>query len=196
MIPKLSNILSSSRNLLNNFFTDRSYLEYINLFKLTKIKIGPFRDKHYLNCKLTNMRNHTKFDSSDKFEKTNFKYSIKEENRKGTTYNYSIYEFNKDFLIDSDIRLEISGRRIKFYSWLNFFYSTLDIFIHIIGEYMKDSDVKEFKSRKVRPSNVKEIIELGDITNLMKKKQNNEETPLPHENKDKINELFSNSKFL
>jgi hypothetical protein len=200
MIPKLSGIISSSRNLLNNFYTDRSYSEYINLFKLRKIKIGPFKSKHYLNCKLINMRGHAKFDSSNKFEKTNFKYSIKEETRKGETFSYSIYDFNEDFLIDSDVRLEISGRSIKFYSWLNFFYSTLDIFIHIIGEYMKDTDVVKNRTnnKATRPSNLKvndSVIELGDISNLMKKKYNCEEdNPIPIENKDKINDLFSNRK--
>jgi hypothetical protein len=194
MIPKISGLLSISKNLLGNTFTDRSYTEYINLFKISKIKIGPFRDKHYLDLKFMNFRNHAKFDSSNKFEKTNFKYSIKEENRKGETFNFSIFEFNEDFLIDSDVKLIISSRKIKFYAWLNFFYSTLDILIHMIGEYMKDTDMKVKNKIPIRPSNLKldEVIELGDLTKL-KKKEKTEENIQTEEAKN-ISELFSNSK--
>jgi hypothetical protein len=208
MIPKITtNILSHSRNILSSVFTDRSYYDYVNLFRITKIKIGPFRDKHYLNCKVVNFKNHTKFNSEDKFEKLNYKYSIKEEIKKGETMSYSIFEFNDDFLIDSDIKLIISGRKINFYSWINFFYSTLDIFIHIIGHYMKDTEISSQPvknvNKAVRESRMNlnaDVIELGDVTHLMKKKKDMdngvfESSAKQADNKnEKINELFSNRK--
>lgn len=95
MIPKIAkNILSVSRNLLSNVLIDKSYYEYINLFRLCKIKIGPFTDKQYLNCKISNFKNHIKFDSGSKYEKTNFKYVVKEETVQGKQVNYSIFVYD------------------------------------------------------------------------------------------------------
>jgi hypothetical protein len=92
MIPKMIKTnVTFSKNLLVNMLNDKVYYDYVNLFKLKKIKIGPFTDKHFLNCKLTNFRNHIKFDSSNKLESTNFKYSIKEEYSGGKLVNYSTF---------------------------------------------------------------------------------------------------------
>lgn len=92
MIPKIiRNYINYSKNLLVNVFNDKIYYEYTNIFKLKKLKIGPVSERQYLHLKLINLRNQVRFDSSDKYEKINFKYSIKEQYEKGKLVNYSIF---------------------------------------------------------------------------------------------------------
>lgn len=93
MLPKIcKNFISPSRNLLLNMFKDKFYYEYINIFKLKKIKVGPFNDKIGLNFQILNFKNQIKFNSNDKCEKVNFKYSFKEEldNQTQKMVNYVI----------------------------------------------------------------------------------------------------------
>lgn len=82
--------MSISDNLLLNVFRDKSYYEYINLFKIKKIKIGPFDTRQNLTFKIFDFRKGVIFDSSDTFEKRIFKYSVKEEIIGNKTLNYSI----------------------------------------------------------------------------------------------------------
>jgi hypothetical protein len=150
---------------------DRLYHEYVNLFKLKKIKIGPFYNKNYLNLKIVNFKNHTKFNSGDRFEKINFKHVIKEEIIKGKEMNYSIFEFNEDFLIDCDVKFIIEGKKINFYFWINLFFSTLDIFIHKINDLpiLTQEKPERLKTHMPRSSLA---VELGDLSNSKKKKEN------------------------
>jgi protein-tyrosine phosphatase len=93
LIPKIvNNFLTPSNNLLINMLKDKIYHEFINVFNLKKIKIGPFSNRLSLNFLLKNFKNQKKFDSSDKFEKINFKYFIKEEinPNTGKSMSYSI----------------------------------------------------------------------------------------------------------
>lgn len=80
--------------MLTNIFRDKSYYEYLNLFKIKKIKVGPFDSVHYLNFKIFNFSKGVVFDSSDSHEKRGYKISVKQELIGNISYNYSILVIN------------------------------------------------------------------------------------------------------
>lgn len=92
LIPKMIKTnLTFSKNLLVNVCNDKIYSLFSNSFKLKKLKIGPFKNKNFLNFKLTDFKDIIKFDSSSKNESVSYKYSIKEEYISGNLVNYSIF---------------------------------------------------------------------------------------------------------
>ena len=91
VIPKIiRNYITHSENLLSNIFKDKSYYEYINLFKVKKIKVGPLETMQYLVYKIYDFKNSVLFDSSYTLEKRAHKISIKQEIIGIKVYNYSI----------------------------------------------------------------------------------------------------------
>jgi hypothetical protein len=91
MIPKIiRNHISITENMLINIFRDKSYYEYINLFKMKKIKVGPFEEVQNLKFKIYDFAKSKLFDSSDSNEKRAFKVSIKQEIVGDKYFNYTI----------------------------------------------------------------------------------------------------------
>jgi len=91
MIPKIiRQQISPTENMLTNIFRDKSYYEYINLFKIKKIRVGPFEKLHYLTFKIYHFSKGILFDSSDPSEKRSFKISVKQDMVGNNIYNYSI----------------------------------------------------------------------------------------------------------
>ena len=177
--------LSFSKNLLLNVFEEKLFHKFTNSFKLKKIKIGPFLNKNFLNLKIENFKNIIKFDSSNKFETLNYKYSVKESYLKeGNLVNYSIFEFNDNFIIEEDLNFNFENKKLKFNNWLNLQYITIENFILTINEIVS----KEFYNPLNLPSpikgmsrkgfNMSDFMELGDLSQLKTKTYKNDQSSL------------------
>lgn len=139
MIPKICKYyLKPHRNILINIFKDKNFREFKNKFKLHKIKIGPFSERNYLNFIIEDCKKQIKFNSGSKFEKVNFKYAIKEEIESSRNVFYSILEFNEPFILNEDINVKISSKKINFNSWLNLFFITLEYYFFVINEFLEN----------------------------------------------------------
>ncbi len=124
------------KNILIPIFKDKSFRDLKNSFNITKIKIGPFADKHYLNFVIEDLKKQVRFNSKCKFEKVNFKHAIKEEIINNKTINYSILEFNEPFIVDKDINVKINSKHISFNCCLNLFYVTVEYYFFLIDEFL------------------------------------------------------------
>ena len=139
MIPKICKYyLKPHKNILVNIFKDKGFRDFKNTFKIHKIKIGPFTEKHYLNFSIEDFKKHQKFNSNSKYEKINFKYAIKEEIENQRKVNYSILEFNEPFVVNEDINIKVSSKKINFNSWLNLFFITLEYYFFVINEFLNN----------------------------------------------------------
>jgi hypothetical protein len=129
-------------------------------------------------------------------------------------------------LVDCDINLIVQSKGIKFNTWLNLFFITLKYYYVQIQELMKlnlllppsprkekeDIDLKRLKStiggfytESKQKNQSCNLIELGDMTKMMKKNSASTEKKkvsfkmdlekIEKENKEKINEnIFKNKK--
>jgi protein-tyrosine phosphatase len=143
LLPKISTkYISNSRNLLINVFKDKSYYDYINHFKLKKIKIGPFKDKQSLTLKIENFKKQEKFNSGNRLENINFKYVMREEldPKSGKNVFFCIFQFNDNFIIDSDVNVSITGKKFKLNAWLNLFFISLEYFIFLMNDIVVNRD--------------------------------------------------------
>ena len=144
MIPKICKYyLKPHKNILINIFKDKNFREFNNKFIIHKIKIGPFSDRNYLNFIIEDCKKQIKFNSSSQFEHMNFKYAIKEELENHKMMSYSILEFNEPFIVNEDINIKISSKKINFNSWLNLFYITLEYYFFVINEFLDNEIISD-----------------------------------------------------
>lgn len=140
-IPKLFRVYCSrTSNLLEEILSSKSklYFQYGNVFKIHRIKIGPFREKSSLDLVIRNFNKEQIFNSGT--SNTTFKFCIREEtttNRRSRyTSIFAIYEFvcNDKLRIESDSEFTFSGTKANFFFWINLFYVTLEKYLDIISE--------------------------------------------------------------
>ena len=102
-------------NILQSFQKEESYFISANKFKLKGIKIGPLPNGKELKLKVCN------------FVESNFKLPKKlmdsYKDIKGTIYEQY---FNPELVVHSDIKITIK-KDMNFYTWVNFWYSTLEM---------------------------------------------------------------------
>ena len=133
-IPKIIkiDINKGYSNMIMNYNTDPSYFFTINNFKLKKCLIGPFSEEINLQYDFAAL---TRKDLN--FEKTStISRKIIEQ-----SYYYEI-ETNSDDIINYDLKLEIKGKKLKFYSWFNLWFNTFEI----ISKYILDNNYFEDKN--------------------------------------------------
>jgi hypothetical protein len=115
-------------NMIVNYNTDMSYFTTINSFKLKSCLIGPFAQEMNLQYDFSAITR-KKLD----FAKTKITQKIINQ-----AYYYEI-EINSDDVINYDLKLTISGKKIKFYSWFNLWFNTFEI----ISKYVLDHNCFE-----------------------------------------------------
>ena len=127
------------KNILQSFQKEESYFISPNKFKLKGIKIGPLPNGKELNLKVCNFVE-SKFDLPKKIMD-----SYKDVN--GTYYEEY---FNPELIVHSDIKIMIK-KDMNFYTWVNFWYSTLEmvkIFVNRYNVHIK-KEIKSVKDIKV-----------------------------------------------
>ena len=119
-------------NMIVNYNTDMSYFTTINSFKLKSCLIGPFAQEMNLQYDFSAITI-KKLD----FAKTKITQKIINQ-----AYYYEI-EINSDDVINYDLKLTISGKNIKFYSWFNLWFNTFEI----ISKYVLDHNCFEDQNK-------------------------------------------------
>ena len=103
------------KNMIVNYNVDMSYFTTRNNFKLKRVLIGPFDQEMQLSYNFGAITRKISFPDSKltrKIINSKFYYEI---------------EFNSDEKINYDIKLNISSKTLKFYSWFNLWYQTYEI---------------------------------------------------------------------
>ena len=206
LIPKIIEkyLTPPNGNLLGHVFTDKGYYNHNNLFKIKKIKVGPFSKKTFINCQILNFKSQVKFNTEDNDEKIHFKNIFKEEHEPSSNQNqyYFIIELSDDLFIDSDINIKISGKSINCNAWINLFYITLENFIYLVNTQFKDkafnfekdnltSSIKKKTSQRKKNPSIYSLykkdashdftfLEMNDLSSLTT--QNNQITQKVNEN--------------
>lgn len=135
MIPKIiRDYLSPHKNILLNIFKEKKFTDYRNRFKIHKIKIGPFSEKNFLDFIIQDFKHNVKFNTQNESDNINYKYYIKEKYINGKRLNFTIIEFNSEFIIDNDINIKIKSKKTHFNFWLNLFYISLEKYFHCLNE--------------------------------------------------------------
>ncbi len=109
-------INSKTTNIIKNYIQDDSYFISKNKFLLKALKIGPFSSPKNFNINFSSLLH----------KKILFKKAQHEILQTEKGYYYFL-NLNSDFSINYDISIDVKYQDIKFYLWLNFWYSTLDI---------------------------------------------------------------------
>jgi hypothetical protein len=157
MIPKIiRDHLSPHKNILLNIFKEKKFTDYKNKFRIHKIKIGPFSEKNFLDFIIEDFKHNVKFSTKNESDNINYKYFIKEKYENKQSLNYTIIEFNSEFILDNDINIIIKSKKNHFNLWLNLFYVSLEKYFICLNEIFELDFVKK---------NVKEFINQQFINN-------------------------------
>ena len=127
-IPKIIkiDINKGYNNMIMNYNNDPSYFFTINSFILKKCIIGPFSNDVNIQYDFAAItRKNLNFEKTSKISKKKI----------GQSYYYEI-ETNSNDIINYDLKLEIKGKKIKFYSWFNLWFNTFEI----INQYILDNN--------------------------------------------------------
>ena len=148
-IPKIIkyDINKGYTNMIINYNTDPSYFFTANSFLLKKCLIGPFSDDVNIQFDFAAI---TRKDLN--FEKTS---KIKKK-KEGQSYYYEI-ETNSNDIINYDLKLDIKGKKLKFYSWFNLWFNTFEIINQYIldNNYFGDNELslqEEISNNQIEPS--------------------------------------------
>ena len=136
-------------NMILNYNTDMSYFTTINNFKLKSCLIGPFSEEMNLN-----------FDFSA-ITRKNLDFGKSRMTRKiiNQSYYYEI-EINSEDAINYDLKLSISGKKLKFYSWFNLWYNTFEI----ISKYIIKNNYFE-DQKSAEEENINQALSQVEMTN-------------------------------
>lgn len=135
MIPKIiRDFFSPYKNLLLKIFKEKKFTDYRNKFRIHKIKIGPFTEKNFLDFVIEDFKNNIKFSTLNESDNINYKYYIKEKFVNKKKLNYTIIEFNSEFIFDNDINIKIKSKKNHFNFWLNLFYISLEKYFYCLDE--------------------------------------------------------------
>ncbi len=135
MIPKIiRDYFTPHKNILLNVFKDKKFSDYRNRFRIHKIKIGPFSEKNFLDFIIEDFKHNIKFSSKNESDNVNYKYYVKEKYVDRKRLNYTIIEFNSEFIIDNDINIKIKSKKNHFNLWLNLFYISIEKYFHCLNE--------------------------------------------------------------
>ena len=109
-IPKIikNNLNKGYSNMIMNYNTDMSYFTTINSFKLKTCLIGPFSEEINLTYDFSAITR----------KKLNFEKSKITRKIIDNKYYYEI-EIYSDDVINYDLKLQIKGKKLEFYSWFN-----------------------------------------------------------------------------
>ena len=162
-------------NILQSFQKEESYFISANKFKLKGIKIGPLPNGKELKLKVCN------------FVESNFKLPKKlmdsYKDIKGTIYEQY---FNPELVVHSDIKITIK-KDMNFYTWVNFWYSTLEMIKIFSNKYkvrikkqinsLKDLEVDDLVTTKKDEKKSKKKVNNIDI-NVKSKEESTEKNSL------------------
>ena len=130
-IPKIikMDLNKGYNNIIMNYNTDPSYFCTINSFILKKCLIGPFTEEINIPYDFAAItRKNLNFEKTSTITRKIIDQS----------YYYEI-ETNSDDPINYDLKLEIKGKKLKFYSWFNLWFNTFEI----ISKYILDNNYFE-----------------------------------------------------
>ena len=133
-IPKIIkyDLNTKYTNMIINYNVDMSYFTTINSFKLKSCLIGPFSQEMFLSHQFSAITR----------KKLNFlKSKIKKELHEDGSYY--LIEINTNEVINYDLKLDIKGKKISFYSWFNLWYATFEIVSKYVikNNYFEDGPI-------------------------------------------------------
>ena len=133
-IPKIIkyDLNTKYTNMIINYNVDMSYFTTINSFKLKSCLIGPFSQEMFLSHQFSAITR----------KKLNFlKSKIKKELHEDGWYY--LIEINTNEVINYDLKLDIKGKKILFYSWFNLWYATFEIVSKYVikNNYFEDGPI-------------------------------------------------------
>ena len=133
-IPKIIkyDLNTKYTNMIINYNVDMSYFTTINSFKLKSCLIGPFSQEMFLSHQFSAITR----------KKLNFlKSKIKKELHEDGWYY--LIEINTNEVINYDLKLDIKGKKISFYSWFNLWYATFEIVSKYVikNNYFEDGPI-------------------------------------------------------
>ena len=133
-IPKIikNNLNKGYSNMIMNYNTDMSYFTTINSFKLKTCLIGPFSEEINLTYDFSAITR----------KKLNFEKSKITRKIIDNKYYYEI-EIYSDDVINYDLKLQIKGKKLEFYSWFNLWFSTFQI----ISQYVLNNNYFDEKKK-------------------------------------------------
>jgi hypothetical protein len=134
-IPKIikNDLNKGYYNMLMNYNTDMSYFTTLNGFKLKSCIIGPFTEEVDIEYDFAAIT------------RKNLKFLKNKVNKKIIDKNiyYEIMS-EKDDIINYDLKLMLSGKKLNFYTWFNLWFTTFEI----ISKYVINNNYFEDESNK------------------------------------------------
>ena len=134
-IPKIikNDLNKGYYNMLMNYNTDMSYFTTLNGFKLKNCIIGPFTEEVDIEYDFAAIT------------RKNLKFLKNKVNKKIIDKNiyYEIMS-EKDDIINYDLKLMLSGKKLNFYTWFNLWFTTFEI----ISKYVINNNYFEDESNK------------------------------------------------
>jgi hypothetical protein len=130
----------NTKNIVNNFKTDKTYFVTPNDFILKSIKIGPFNKEVSLNMKICDfIFNNISFENAKKYKE---QITIN-----GKKYFMFKLDINDDKKINTDIRVSIDGSNTGLQFWFNLWYSTLDQIKKEIEDFHSNHDLTQLEDK-------------------------------------------------
>ena len=124
MIPQIIRyyINPDTTNIIQNYLTDDSYFKTKNNFVLNYLRIGPFTSARMLKIQLSSL-------VQKDLEFPNRELQIHKESEEKY---YFLCKFHSFESINFDICIKVQDAGIKFYCWVNLWYSCLELISHYI----------------------------------------------------------------
>jgi hypothetical protein len=148
MIPQIIRyyLNPDTTNIINNYLTDDSYFKTKNSFVLKYLKIGPFSSAKMMKVELSSLVD----------KDLEFPYREHQIKKVSEDNYYFILKFNSKDLINYDICIKVQDSGIKFYCWVNLWYSCLELISHYIFHkklFLKTESTHEFSDDLIKMRN-------------------------------------------
>lgn len=158
MIPQIIkyNINPNTTNIINNYLSDDSYFKTKNNFVLNYLKIGPFKSPKKLMIRFSSL-----VQKDLEFPNKEIQIIKEEEER-----FFFLINFHSIKLINFDICIKAREAGLKFYCWVNLWYSCLEIISNFIfhnklflktDSQEQSDDVFNWKNTIVKKPNFVEV---------------------------------------
>ena len=172
-IPKMIkyDLNKGYKNMILNYNTDLSYFTTVNKFDLTKITVGPFSEDLSLQYDFEAIT----------IKKLVFEKTSKINKKKVDNLYYYEIDTGNDDVINYDLKLNIKGKKLKFYCWFNLWSYTYEI----ISQYIVKNNYFE------SGSDLSKALDNLVVTNENKINNHNQNQSLTGDQRANVSKLFN-----